>query len=33
VGQGEFIGAGGTLTVSFPSDDYALLTLELLRDR
>lgn len=32
-GSGEFVGAAGTLTVSFPSDDDALLTLELVRDR
>ena len=32
-GSGEFVGAAGTLTVSFPSDDYAPLTLELRRDR
>ena len=32
-GTGEFVGAAGTFTVSFPSDDYALLTIELARDR
>ena len=32
-GTGEFVGAAGTLTVSFPSDDFALLTLELVHVR
>jgi hypothetical protein len=32
-GTGEFVGVGGTLTVSFPSDHFARLRIELVGDR
>jgi hypothetical protein len=32
-GTGEFVGVGGTLTVSFPSDRFARLRIELVGDR